>query len=392
MDTAVQEPINLNLGARETKLPGFIPIDRSNGQEAYPLAYPDDSVDRIYASHILEHFSHRDTVKVVQDWVRALKPGGTIKISVPDFDWIIAAYNNEVCATLPIEAYLFGAHSDSNDFHGAMFNRQKLTQIMEMCGLEDIESWKSDIEDCASMSVSLNLMGTKPLPGESTATLKGIHAIVSIGRLGFTDTFNCMMQTLPALGVPVEMSQGVYWFQQLTGAMQKCIDNGAEYILTIDGDSVFEAKDVRSLLRLMKKNPHADAVCATQVGRERDTVLLTIKENERANKREVHRNDVDEPLIKLNTGHFGLTLIRVASLKKLPKPWMVHKPSPARDWGDGRVDFDIDFWQNWERTGLTLYQANKVRIGHLQLMVTWPTADLEPIHQYVGTYHREGKP
>ena len=82
------EKIRLNLGAGDTKLPGYIAVDRKNGQEVYPLAYEDNSVDEIYASHILEHFGLNEILKVLQNWVSKLKPGGLMKIAVPDFQKI----------------------------------------------------------------------------------------------------------------------------------------------------------------------------------------------------------------------------------------------------------------------------------------------------------------
>ncbi len=51
----------------------------------YPLAYKDESVDEIYASHVLEHFPYNKTQEVLNDWVRVLKPGGRIRIPVHYF-------------------------------------------------------------------------------------------------------------------------------------------------------------------------------------------------------------------------------------------------------------------------------------------------------------------
>ena len=33
-----------------------------------------------------------------------------------------------------------------------------------------------------------------------------------------------------------------------------------------------------------------------------------------------------------------------------------------------------------------------LRIGHLQLVITWAKDDLSRVHQYVGDYHKEGRP
>ena len=63
------EKVRLNLGAGDSHLEGFKPIDRKLGSEVYPLAYNDESVDEIYASHVLEHFPYTKTQDVLDDWV-----------------------------------------------------------------------------------------------------------------------------------------------------------------------------------------------------------------------------------------------------------------------------------------------------------------------------------
>src|SRR5438105_3321848 len=133
------EHVKLNLGAGDLPLPDCLNIDRKTGGEVFPIqsrgangtpqTFADASADEVRASHVLEHFSHRDTLNVLKEWVRVLKPGGVLKIAVPNFDWIIDAYQGENVDEFPIEAYIMGGHFDENDRHGALFNRRKLTRL-----------------------------------------------------------------------------------------------------------------------------------------------------------------------------------------------------------------------------------------------------------------------
>ena len=88
------DQLKLNLGSGDCPIQGYVNIDRKTGQEAYPLSYEDRSVDEIRASHILEHFGLREAPEVLQHWVSKLRPGGILKVAVPDFAKIVDIYKN----------------------------------------------------------------------------------------------------------------------------------------------------------------------------------------------------------------------------------------------------------------------------------------------------------
>jgi SAM-dependent methyltransferase len=56
------------------------------------LPFKDESVDFIYTSHFLEHFKKFEAEKIVRDCFRVLKPGGTIRVTVPDLEILIRKY------------------------------------------------------------------------------------------------------------------------------------------------------------------------------------------------------------------------------------------------------------------------------------------------------------
>jgi predicted SAM-dependent methyltransferase len=49
------------------------------------LGLPDASVDEIFTSHTIDHFTRWDAVKMFHDWRRMLKPGGFLTIEAADF-------------------------------------------------------------------------------------------------------------------------------------------------------------------------------------------------------------------------------------------------------------------------------------------------------------------
>jgi SAM-dependent methyltransferase len=50
------------------------------------LEFPDNSVDHILCSHFLEHVYPQETKFILNDFLRVLKPGGTLHVIVPDIE------------------------------------------------------------------------------------------------------------------------------------------------------------------------------------------------------------------------------------------------------------------------------------------------------------------
>lgn len=78
--------------------------DQTRGKairEGYNFEYGDiskgivkdsDTIDRINMSHLLEHFTAPEGITLLKDCLRALRPGGTIRVCVPDTAILINAY------------------------------------------------------------------------------------------------------------------------------------------------------------------------------------------------------------------------------------------------------------------------------------------------------------
>jgi len=55
----------------------------------------DNSLDLIYHSHMLEHLSYDEAITFTEDCLRTLRPGGRMRILVPDLELWINAYVND---------------------------------------------------------------------------------------------------------------------------------------------------------------------------------------------------------------------------------------------------------------------------------------------------------
>lgn len=372
----VQAVIKLNLGAGKSVIEGYTPIDRKFGTEVFPLKeYADNSVDIVRASHVLEHFPKSQTYPVIKEWVRVLKPGGVLKIAVPDFEYACAHADHP-----HFEGWLMGGQTDDNDYHHALFTRAKLKALLEIAGLESVTAWESEIEDCAALPVSLNLQGTKPKP--KTLRVPKMACALSLPRLGFNDSWGCITAALAPWAMPIRRYTSVWWERSLQSTLEDLIAEGFELAVIADYDSMFTAPQFNSLLDAMIRNPHMDAVCALQAQRGSGIAMCTPTNRKAPGVADVKMN---EPL-QVDTGHFGLTVIRLEKLKQIRKPWFLNLPGEGGSWrreAEGLVDADIHFWNQWKKAGNTLFMLPWVSIGHIEMLVARiDPATGETVHHY----------
>ncbi|HUU94274.1 MAG TPA: hypothetical protein VM487_00925 [Phycisphaerae bacterium] len=402
--TETQPELRLNMGAGNVPVPGFTAIDRKRGIEVYPLPqFTDSSVAEIRASHILEHFTGAQALDVMDEWVRVLKPGGRIRVAVPNFDWVCTqrhaqrttGHEGDMATPNMLHlAYIMGGQTDANDYHKSAWTRPQLQALLEAAGLEQIAPWTSEIQDCASLPVSLNLEGVKPGSYKRPVRniTKRIAAVVSMPRLAFTDNMFCPLEAFVPLGIQVHRYTGAFWEQGLTKLIEQLLEQGIEWIFTLDYDTIYTQQDVTRLCQLMAENDNVDAICGVQSKRGVDAPMLRLEDVDGEVQTQVPIEIFGPAMTKCKTAHFGTTLFRASAFTDLPRPWFVGVPNEDGRWLEGRLDPDIYFWKNWEKAGRTLYQANRVKLGHMQLMVTWLDRNFKAIHQRIEDYNEKGKP
>ncbi len=375
----------VNLGAGNTEIPGFKAMDAKRGDSIYPLSL--EGLDEIRASHCLEHFPQAEVQAILNNWVAALMPGGVLKIAVPDFQVIAQQYL--AGTVMPVQSVIMGGQVDELDYHKVIFDEPTLALMLRTAGLVSVRRWVSEIEDCAALPISLNLAGNKPADIPLTA------GVISMPRLGFNDFWACAFQELNSAGVSLRKSTGAYWDRDLTRGIEEALaDQNPEYILTADYDTIFNRHQVRDLLDLAHRYPHADAIAPLQTARHHNRPMFTAVGPDGKVIQQATREDLTHgEILKARTAHFGLTLFKADKLRALPKPWMkrVYTNDGSHD-GEGAMDPDIYFWQNWADAGNTLYIALRVPVGHCDLMIRWPNNDLEASYQHTSDYRKSGVP
>lgn len=205
-----------------------------------------------------------------------------------------------------------------------------------------------------------------------------VSAVMTSGRYEAVFARNMIEAALRSLGIGLITSQGVFYGQCMQRMFEDVIKIGADFILTIDGDSIFKAEHVKRLLNIIVQEQQIDALASLQLRRGVPDVL-----GYHEGKTSIDWNGYP---VEVTSAHFGLTVIRVDKLKAVKKPYFFCKPDENGEWSEKRVDSDVWFWQQWREAGNTLYLDPGCRVGHLEEMVATFGEDLTPMHVYPGDW------
>lgn len=220
-----------------------------------------------------------------------------------------------------------------------------------------------------------------------------VRCIASVPRdIGLRLHWECQRKVLIPMNLEPEEYGGAFWHQSLENLIESAIDQGYDYALTLDYDAIFERRHVEEMLRLAADYPQADVICPWMIKRDSTDRIFGVRYENGIFRKHFDVEEFDADLMPIHTGHFGLTMIRLAALEAVNRPLIWAQPDGDGHWRSGKVDADIYFWNKCHEAGLKLYLATKIRIGHLQQVITWPTDEFDITHQYVEDFRRNGAP
>jgi len=183
----------LEIGPGKSRLEGFQTLDISAREGVDVVAdagcglpFQDNTYDLIYASHILEHIPWYKTEDTLREWVRILKPDGTLEIWVPDgykiwqmFLETMADGEDEIAKDgfwrcnpdknpyLWLNGRLFtygdGTGKEDPNWHRAIFTYGYLEQLLTKVGLVDIYRMdRTGVRGHDHGVINLGVKGRKP--------------------------------------------------------------------------------------------------------------------------------------------------------------------------------------------------------------------------------------
>jgi len=159
-----------HIGCGEINSPEFINIDARKNKHIHIVTQnisrlwmiPSNTAGLVYMCHILEHVPRNKTPSVLKEMLRILKPNGKLRLSVPDFDCILAIYNDTNHDIKSISPPLMGGQDYPENFHYEVFNHEYLAGLLKNNGFTNISKWDPlavehhNFDDWASKKVELN--------------------------------------------------------------------------------------------------------------------------------------------------------------------------------------------------------------------------------------------
>ena len=142
--------MKLHLGSGSRYLKGYLHVDIADYEHIDIKSsvdklstIDDDTVDEIYASHVLEYYDRHEVESVLNEWKRVLKKDGVLRIAVPNFETLIEVYQ-ETDEIEKILGPLYGKWNLTDGsfiYHKTVYDKKSLTELLERIGFSDIKLW-----------------------------------------------------------------------------------------------------------------------------------------------------------------------------------------------------------------------------------------------------------
>jgi len=139
--------IKLHLGCGNKKIEGYVNVDCRYlpsvdvvDNVRFLRSFKENSVDVVYASHVLEHFSRWDYQQALERWYALLKPTGILRIAVPDFKQI-AKYYLKTGRLRDVSGMLYGGQDYLENNHFWCWDYEELKKDLLNIGFSDVRRY-----------------------------------------------------------------------------------------------------------------------------------------------------------------------------------------------------------------------------------------------------------
>jgi predicted SAM-dependent methyltransferase len=153
----------IQLGCGGNILPGWLNTDgqcdgwfhpdsvKLDATQAFPL--PDNTFDYVYSEHMIEHLTYWHGQNMLQESFRIMKPGARIRISCPDFQFLLDLYQSPTKLMTeymqetkpdwaPFASAIFTINNYVRDWgHKFIYDKNMMIACLQAAGFTDVEQF-----------------------------------------------------------------------------------------------------------------------------------------------------------------------------------------------------------------------------------------------------------
>ena len=142
--------MKVNIGCGKTNFgKDWYHIDGTNYSHIYSndivnLPFKENSIDIIYASHVLEYFDREEVIEVLKKWKYYLKNNGILRLSVPNFKMYAELYTKKIISLDNCIGPLYGKWNMTENkmiYHKTVYDYESLKKLLEDNNFKNIKLW-----------------------------------------------------------------------------------------------------------------------------------------------------------------------------------------------------------------------------------------------------------
>jgi predicted SAM-dependent methyltransferase len=167
--------VKINVGCGGRRYDGYIGVDAVERPgadvvaDAGDLPFDDNSADEVMAIHVAEHLVPWDLPPTLKEWLRVLKPGGTLVMELPD---LLKCCRNILDGVMrggkhPDQLGMWGLFGDARDkdvwmLHRYSYTFKTLAPIVEEAGFIKVKEFQTKFHPAGRDVRDFRLEARKP--------------------------------------------------------------------------------------------------------------------------------------------------------------------------------------------------------------------------------------
>ena len=142
-----EDIMKLHLGCGKRYIEGWVHVDAVQHPHVDYIAMldnlsflDDESVQEIYACHVLEHFKRNEVKKFLSEWFRVMKKDSILRLAVPDFEKACQLYHQTKDIML-VKGLICGRQDYEFNFHYNVFDMKSISELLEEIGFSCVKKY-----------------------------------------------------------------------------------------------------------------------------------------------------------------------------------------------------------------------------------------------------------